>query len=115
MLPGNNLQIIGYCGKFHQPNANRFSTARQKPVWGGGEGGHSSLNRVKTIVNKFAISNHTALIFRVHALRSYLKLICEYELYNLPDKNISGAKDHGENYIKVRPPLVRLLLRNHLL
>ena len=39
---------------------------------------HESLRTwIKTIVNKFAISNHTALILAVHALRSYLKLICE--------------------------------------
>ena len=30
---------------------------------------------IKTIVNKFAISNHMALIVGVHALRRYLKLI----------------------------------------
>ena len=36
---------------------------------------HESLRTwIKTIVNKFAISNHTALILTVHALRSYLKL-----------------------------------------
>ena len=70
---------------------------------------------IKTIVNKFAISNHTALILGVHALRSYLKLICEYELQSLPNKKVSGAKDHGKNYIKVRPPLVRYLLRYRLL
>ena len=70
---------------------------------------------IKTIVNKFAISNHTALILRVHALRSYLKLICEYELYNLPNKKVGGAKDHGKNYITVRLPLARHLLRNRLL
>ena len=29
---------------------------------------------IKAIVNKFAISNHTALILGVDALRSYLKL-----------------------------------------
>ena len=63
---------------------------------------------IKTIVNKFPISNHTALILGVRALRSYLKLICE-------DEKVSGAKDHGKNYIKVRPPLVRHLLRNRLL
>ena len=62
---------------------------------------------IKTIVNKFAISNHMALILGVHALRSYLKLICECELHSLPNKNVSGAKNHGKNYIKVRPPLVR--------
>ena len=77
---------------------------------------HESLrSRIKTIVNKFAISNHTALIVGVHALRSYLKLICEYELHSLPNKKVSGTEDHGKNYIKVRPPLIRHLLRNRLL
>ena len=70
--------------------------------------------QIKTVVNKFAILNHTALILGVHALRSYLKLICEYELRSLPNKTVSGANDHGKNYIKVRPPLVRHLLRNRL-
>ena len=36
---------------------------------------------IKTIVNKFAISNYTALILGMYALRTYLKLICEYELH----------------------------------
>ena len=37
---------------------------------------HESMHTwIKTIVNKFVISNHTALILGVHALRSYLKLI----------------------------------------
>ena len=77
---------------------------------------HESLHTwIKTIVNKIAVSNHTALILGVHALRSYLKLICEYELHSLPNKNVSGPKDHGKNYIKVRPPLVCHLLRNRLL
>ena len=44
-----------------------------------------------------------------------MKLICEYELHSLPNKKVSGAKDRGKNYIKVRPPLVRHLLRNRLL
>ena len=48
----------------------------------------------------------------VHALRSYLKLICEYELYSLLNKKVSRTEDHGKNYIKVRPPLVRHLFRN---
>ena len=69
---------------------------------------------IKTIVNKFAISNHTALISGVHALRSYLKLFCEQELHDLPNTIVSGAKDHGKNYIKVRPPLVHHLLRDPL-
>ena len=77
---------------------------------------HESLHTwIKAIVNKFAISNRMALILGVRALRSYLKLICEYELYSLPNKNVSSAKDHGKNFIKIRPPLVRHLLRNHLL
>ena len=77
---------------------------------------HESLRTwIKTIVNKFAISNHTAMILDVHALRSYLKLFCEYELHSVPNKTVSGAKDHGKNYIKVKPHLVRHLLRNRLL
>ena len=66
-------------------------------------------------LNKFAISNHTALILGVHALRSYLKRICEYELVAYQIKKVSGTEDHGKNYIKVRPSLVRHLLRNRLL
>ena len=74
---------------------------------------HESLRTwIKTIVNKFATSSHTALISGMHAFRSFLKLICEYELDSLPNKNVSGAKDHGKNYIKVGLPLVRHLLRN---
>ena len=64
---------------------------------------------IKTIVNKFAISNHTALILGVHAFISFLKLICEYELHNLPNIKVSGAKDHGK-----KSALVRHILRNRL-
>ena len=38
---------------------------------------------IVTNVNKFAISNHTALKLDVQAPRSYLSLICEYELLYL--------------------------------
>ena len=76
---------------------------------------HESLHTwIKTTVNKFAISNHTVLISSEHALRSYLKLICEHELHSLPNKKVSGTKDYGKNYIRVRPPLVCHLLRNCL-
>ena len=76
---------------------------------------HESLRTwIKTSVNKLVISSHMALILGVHALRSYLKLLCEYELHSLPNKKVSGAKDHGKNYKKVRPPLVSHLLRNGL-
>ena len=54
---------------------------------------HESLRTwIKTIVNKFANSNHTALILGVHALRSYLKLICEYELHSLPNKKLVAQR-----------------------
>ena len=76
---------------------------------------HESLRTwIKTIVNKFAISNHTTLLLGVRALRGCLNQICEYELHSLPSKKVSGAKDHGKNYIKVRPPLVSHLLHNRL-
>ena len=53
---------------------------------------HESLRTwIKTIVNKVAISNYTALILTVRALRCCLKLICEYELHSLPNKKVSGA------------------------
>ena len=67
---------------------------------------------IKTIINKFAISNHTALILGLHALKSYLRLICEYQLHSLPNKKVSSAKGHGNNYITVRPSLIRRLLGN---
>ena len=59
---------------------------------------------IKTIVNKFAISNHPALILDLRALRSYLKPICEHELHGLPNQKVTGAKDHGKYYIKARSP-----------
>ena len=59
---------------------------------------------IKTIINKFAISNHTALKLVVHALRSYLKLIYECELHRLPNKKVSGAKDHDRDYLAPGPP-----------
>ena len=66
---------------------------------------HESLRTcIKTNVNKLAISNHTAMIIGGHALRSYLKLISEYELHSLPNKKVSDAKDHGKNYIKADRP-----------
>ena len=69
---------------------------------------------IETNINKFAISNHTAFKLDVQALRSYLSLICKYELDILPIKKVSSAKDHGKNCMKDRPPLVHHLLRNRL-
>ena len=56
---------------------------------------------IKTNVNKFAISSHTAFEYNKQALKGYLKLACEY----------------GKNYMKVRPaaPLVHHLQCNRLL
>ena len=51
----------------------------------------------------------------VDTLRSNFRLLCKYELYILPNKKVSAAKDHGENYMNDKKPLVRHLLRNDLL
>ena len=69
---------------------------------------------IETNVNKFAISNHTALKLDVQALRSFLSLICEYELYILPNKKVSTAKDHGKNYIKDRPLILPYKIKSGL-
>ena len=44
-----------------------------------------------------------------------MKLACEYELHILRNTEVSAAKSPGEKYMKIRPPLVRHLLRNRLL
>ena len=62
----------------------------------------------------FAILTRTAFKLAIHALRKDLKLTCEYELHILINKTVNTTKDHGENYMKVRPPLVRYLLCNRL-
>ena len=66
-------------------------------------------------MNKFAVSNHTALKLDGHGLGSNLKLICCYQLHILPNGKVSAVKEHGKNYMKDGPPLVRHLLRNCLL
>ena len=45
----------------------------------------------------------------IETLRSYFELTYEYELYILPNTKVSAAKDHGGNYMKVRPTLVHHL------
>ena len=69
---------------------------------------------IKTDMNNFATWSHTALKSSAQTLRSYLKLNCEYELHIWPDTKVDAAKDHGKNFIKVRPPLVRHLLCTRL-
>ena len=68
-----------------------------------------SLCPLESKENKFAISTHTALKLDIQALGNYLKLTREYELYILSNTTDGAAKDHGENYMRVRPPLVRHL------
>ena len=58
-------------------------------------------------VHKFAISSHTILKLGLQPLRSYFKIVYEYEFHILQNRTVGAEKDHGENYIKVRPPLVR--------
>ena len=52
---------------------------------------------LETDAIKFAISSHAALKLGIQVLRSYLKLIYEYELPILPNTNVGSAKDHGKN------------------
>ena len=49
------------------------------------------------------------------AVRNYLMLTFLSELQTLQNAEVSAAKNHGKNYIKVRPLLVHHLLRNCLL
>ena len=51
-----------------------------------------TMSWIKTIVSKFATLDHTALILGVLALRSHLKLICEYELHNVPNKTLVAQR-----------------------
>ena len=61
-------------------------------------------------IDKFAISIYIALKLAIQALGSYLKLVCQYKLHILPNTKVGVAKDHGKNYMKVRLPIVLLLL-----
>ena len=55
-----------------------------------------------------------ALKLGTQSLRSYLKVSCQYDVHIFPNTKVTIAKDHGENYMKVRPALVRHLLSNRL-
>ena len=57
---------------------------------------HESLRTwIKTIIDKFAISDHTVSILGVHAIRSYLKLTVNMSFIAYQIK-VNGAKDHGK-------------------
>ena len=62
-----------------------------------------TLKRKRTLV-KFAIRSHMDLKLGIQALRSYLKLTCEYGRHILSNTNVSPVKDNGKNYMKVRAP-----------
>ena len=66
----------------------------------------------QTTVNKFAILSHAVLKLGTQNLGSYMRLTCEYELDILPNTKGSLTKDHGENYMKLRPFLAHYLLHN---
>ena len=56
-----------------------------------------------------------ALKIVIQVLISYLKLTCEYELHIFSNTKVGAPKDHGENCMKVWPPLVCHLLSIRLL
>ena len=43
-----------------------------------------------------------------------MRLTCEFELDISSNTKVNLAKDHGENYMTLRPLLARHLLRNRL-
>ena len=57
---------------------------------------HESL-RTRIQINgcKSAISSYTALKLGEQALKSYLKITCEFQLHISPNKKVSVAKDCG--------------------
>ena len=78
---------------------SRFDQSQNIP-----ESGYWLLIACVKHINKFAISSRTALKLPIRALRSYLKLTCEYELHISSNTKVNAAKDHGENYMKIRRP-----------
>ena len=73
-----------------------------------------SARELKQTLISLLVEVKKTLKLSIQALRSYLKLSCEYELHILPITKTSAAEDEDKNYIKVRPPLVHHVLRNRL-
>ena len=46
--------------------------------------------------------------------KSNIKMIGEFEFHTSPNIKVSIAKDHGKNYITIRPPPCPPFLRNRL-
>ena len=55
-----------------------------------------------------------ALIIGIHVLRSYLKLICEYELMAYQIEKLVAQRIMVKTKSKVKPLLVCHILRNHV-
>ena len=49
---------------------------------------------IKTNINKFAISSHTALKLDKQALKNCFKVTCEFQVHILRNKKVSVAKDY---------------------
>ena len=50
---------------------------------------------IKQAVIKSAISSHTALKLGEQVPKTCLKVTCEFQLHNLPNKKVEAAKDCG--------------------
>ena len=48
---------------------------------------------LKKNVNKLAISSHTFLKLGKQALKSYVKITCDFQLRSPPNNKVSAAKD----------------------
>ena len=60
--------------------------------------------KIKTDVRRFGISRHTALKLDIQTLRSYSKLICNYERHTSPNIKAGAAKDHVKGQTSCCPP-----------
>ena len=70
---------------------------------------------IKTNVNKFAFFKSFGFEISYTGSEIPFEAYCEYELHISPNTKVNTAKDHGDDYMKVRPPFVHHLLRNRLL
>ena len=73
-----------------------------------------TMSRRLSAHNKFAILSHTVLKLDIRNVGSYMRLTCENQLDILSNTKVSLAKDHGENYMKLRLFMAHHLLCNHL-
>ena len=54
-----------------------------------------------------AFKSRPTLVVVIH-----FEITCEYQLHSVLNRIAMTAKDHGQNYVKFRPLLVRHLSRN---